>query len=209
MQKHPARLFALLFVVLTLTAINLVRPGGDTVLAQIPTGSVPTVTGTPKGPVASVRPDINEEFVNVRTGPNVLYPSIGLLLVGQEVPVIGKSSGGTWLLIEYPGVPSGQGWVYAPNMNLSPGANPPVVEPPPTPTPEVTPTIDPTMAAQFINTAAPTRLPTFTPPPPLVIPTFEAETGFITPGNLPMGMVIVILFTLGVVIGIFSLFQGR
>lgn len=209
MQKRLARWLTLLLVLLTLTAINLVRPNDGAVHAQIPTGSVPTVTGTPKGPVASVRPDINEEFVNVRTGPNVLYPSVGLLLVGQEVSVIGKSSGGTWLLIDYPGVPSGQGWVYAPNMNLSPGANPPVVEPPPTPTPEVTPTIDPTMAAQFINTAAPTRLPTFTPPPPLVIPTFEAGGSFSMPGNVPMGMVIVILFTLGVVIGLFSLFQGR
>ena len=47
----------------------------------------------------------------------------------------------------------------------------PIVEPPPSPTPQYTATIDPTLAAQFVITIQPTRLPTFTEPAPIVIPT--------------------------------------
>jgi hypothetical protein len=39
----------------------------------------------------------------------------------------------------------------------------------------VTPTVDPTLAAQFIREIPATRLPTFTPPGTLAIPTFTAE----------------------------------
>ena len=51
----------------------------------------------------------------------------------------------------------------------------PIIEPQDTPTPLVTSTIDPTLAAQFIVTAIPSRLPTFTPPSPLEIPTLIPE----------------------------------
>lgn len=209
MRKKPAHwlVFSFLLVIM-LTTLLFAQPG-STAWAQIPTGSVATVTGTPSGPMASVRTDINEDYANVRSGPNVLYPAVGLLLIGQQVPAIGKSPGGTWVVIEYPGAPGNIGWVYAANLNLTPGANLPVIEPPPTPTPQMTPTIDPTMAAQYVITSAPTRLPTFTPPPPLQIPTFQPGPGFSTPGNVPMGLVIVILIAMGGIIGLFSFLQGR
>jgi hypothetical protein len=181
----------------------------DTVYAQIPTGTIPTVTSTPSGPVVTVRPGQNEDFINVRSGPNSLYPKIGVLLLGQSAPAKGRSPGGEWILIEYPGVPGGVGWVYANLVNITPG-DLSIVEPPPAPTPEVTQTIDPTLAAQFIVTSAPTRLPTFTPPPPLVIPTFEpASSGPSLLPGVPMGLVILVVLTVGILIWIFSFMQRR
>jgi hypothetical protein len=93
-------------------------------------------------------------------------------------------------------------------VDVTPG-NLPIVEPPPTPTPNQTSTIDPTLAAQFIVTSIPTRQPSFTPPPALVIPTFSADNGSSGPGNIPMGMVIFALAAIGVLTGLFSLAQRR
>ena len=170
---------------------------------QIATVAIATVTGTPAGQFITVR--LDQPQINVRGGPSTAYPKVGVLLTGQQAPAKGISSGGEWILIEYPGVPGGLAWVYAPLVEVSPGQLP-VVEPPPTPTPLYTPTIDPTLAAQFIVTSAPTRLPTFTPPPPLVIPTFPVATsGAIS--RLPMGMLIIIIIVMGVFLGLVSLFQ--
>jgi hypothetical protein len=155
-------------------------------LAQQPTGSVPTVTGTPAGPYATV---VNADGANVRAGPSsIYYEKIGPSLIdGQIVPALGKSPGGGWIQIYYPGVPGNVGWVFAPYLVLSPGYLP-IVEPPPTATPRVTPVIDPTLLAAFAATGNPTPLPTFTPPPPLVIPTYDsANPGY---SKIPMGLVI-------------------
>ncbi len=118
-----------------------------------------------------VKRDVDQEQVNVRAGPSTNYDIVGVLIVGQEVPALGRTVGGDWVQIAYPGVPEGVAWVYSPLVSVS--SDLPIVEPPPTPTPQTTPTIDPTLAAQFINEIPPTGLPTFTPPPPLVIPTFQ------------------------------------
>ncbi|MGQ9834066.1 MAG: SH3 domain-containing protein [Candidatus Villigracilaceae bacterium] len=177
------------------------------VLAQQPTGSVPTVTSTPIGPFITV--SLDQEQINVRAGPNTyMYPAIGVLLAGQSAPAIGRSPGGEWIQILYPGVPGGKGWVYAPLVKISPGANLPIVEPPPTPTPVTTPTIDPTQAAAFVVPATSTRLPTFTAAPPVVIPTFT-ETDATAGGGLPMGLLIFGLGFIGVMGAIISALRGR
>ncbi len=131
-----------------------------------------TVTGTPEGPVIVV-PD----QVNVRLGPGTNYDKVGVLIAGQEVPALGRTPGGLWIQIVYPGVPGSIAWVYAPYVVLDTAQQLlPIIEPPPTPTPRMTPTIDPTLAAQFnLGEAPPTRLPTFTPAEPVVQPTFEPE----------------------------------
>ena len=170
---------------------------------QIATVGIATVTGTATGQFITVR--LDQPTINVRGGPGTAYPKVDVLLAGQTAPATGMSSGGDWIMIEYPGIPGGLAWVYSPLVDISPGQLP-VVEPPPTPTPLYTPTIDPTLAAQFIVTSAPTRLPTFTPPPPLVIPTFQATI----PGavsKLPMGLLIIIAIAMGVFLGLVSLFQ--
>jgi hypothetical protein len=162
---------------------------------QQPTVSIPTVTGTPSGPIAVVYSE-PEEQINVREGPGTEYPKVGVLLNRQQVPALGASPGGLWVQIIYQGVPGSVAWVYAPLVRIQ-GGELPVVELPPTPTPRVTPTIDPTLAAQFVVNIPPTRLPTFTPPPPLVIPTFSVEQQTRGTGNVPMGFVIIGLGVIG------------
>lgn len=175
-------------------------PFSASVQAQQPTGSIPTVTGTPSG--ATVTVNLDQDFVNVRSGPSsYFYPKVGVLLAGQSAPAIGRSSGGDWILIEYAG---NVGWIYAPNVSLSAQDFLPVVDAPPTPTPLSTPTIDPTLAAAFIAPETPTRLPTFTPPAPLSIPTFTDEAAANT-NRIPMGFVIFGLAFVGLLGALFSL----
>ena len=175
--------------------------------AQIPTVSIPTVTGTPLGTVATVRKDIDQDQINVRAGPSTNYNVVGVLIIGQVVPALGRTAGGDWVQIEYPGVQGGIAWVYSPLVDVS--GNLSIVEPPPTPTPQTTPTIDPTLAAQFIAEIPPTRLPTYTAPPPLVIPTYEIQESVTEGMNVPMGFVIIGLGVVGLFGAFLSLLRGR
>ncbi|MHB0922810.1 MAG: SH3 domain-containing protein [Bellilinea sp.] len=209
MRKRAAHIAVYSIIITIFLSLGLlaIRPVG--VHAQIPTGSVPTVTGTPSGVMATVKAGLGEDTINVRSGPHALYyPKIGVLMVGQSIPALGRSTGSDWILISYPGVPGGQGWVFSKYVDLSPG-DLPVVQPPASPTPEVTQTINPTLAAQFIVTVAPTRLPTFTQAPPLTIPTYETSGGGQALTGIPMGLVILILLSVGILMGIFSFIQRR
>jgi hypothetical protein len=155
--------------------------------------AVPTATF--EGPTILV-----PEQVNVRLGPAVEYDQVGVLIAGQRALALGRSEGGKWIEISYPGVPGNVAWVYAPFVVLEPpGATLSIIEPPPTPTPRVTATVDPTFAAQF-NLGEPpaTRLPTFTPAEPLIqatpIPNEPATgTGF-PPIFAILGFLVVGLF---------------
>ncbi len=181
-------------------------PLGDG-LAQQPTVDIPTVTGTPTGPIAIVYSD-PEEQINVRSGPGTDYPRVGVLLNRQEVPALGRTPAGDWVQIIYAGVEEGVAWVYAPLVRVL-GDELPIVEPPPTPTPRVTPTIDPTLASQFVVQVPATRLPTLTPPPPLVIPTFPAEQTTTGTAGVPIGFVIIGLGVFGVFGLILSFLRQR
>ena len=176
------------------------------VQAQLPTGSVPTVTGTPSGPYITVNSD-QDPGVNLRALPNTLSTKVGILLPGQQATAIGKL--GNWILILYPGIPGGQAWVSGSLVKLT-GGDLPDVEPPPTMTPLYTDTIDPTLAAQFIVTIGPTRQPTLTAPPPLRISTFPPQvTEQTSTRNIPIGLVITGLGLLGIFLGLISLIRGR
>lgn len=175
---------------------------------QIPTGSVPTVTGTPIGAIALVLGDGQMDQLNVRAGPGTAgYEIVGVLIVGQQVPALGISAGGDWLQIAYPGVPGGKAWVYRPYVQLT--GNVPIAEAPSTPTPKVTPTIDPTLAAQFVVEVPPTRLPTFTAAPAVSIPTFVADNPITTTGRVPMGLVIIGMAVVGIFGTFISFLRGR
>ena len=193
-----------IFVLVVLQA----QPAQADILKQIPTGEMATVTGTPSGPIVTVRLDLEYPSVNLRAGPKTTYDQVGVLLLGQKAVAKGRSPGGDWILIEYPGAPSGTAWIYAPYVNITAGTLP-VVSPPATPTPLYTVTIDPTLAAQFVITFAPTSLPSFTPPPPMVIPTFVDESTSQGRFGVPMGLVIIALGAIGLFLGLFSLTQGR
>ena len=179
---------------------------GD-VIAQQPTVAIPTVTGTPEGVTAIVLLD-QPDPVNVRSGPGSFFDKVGVLLPGQKVTVSGRSAGGDWVMIDYPGVPGNFGWVYSPLVYISPGELS-IIEPPSTPTPEVTQTINPTLAAKFVTTPNPTRLTTFTPGDPLVIPTYEDTFSSSFMGGIPMGIIIILLAGLGGLLALFSFIRSR
>jgi hypothetical protein len=175
--------------------------------AQIPTGAIPTVTSTPSGAYIIVL-ESEQGFANLRSGPNTTgYDVVGVLVAGQQAPALGVSAGGDWVQVVYPGVPGGVAWVYAPLVDIQ--GNLSIVEPPPTSTPRTTPTIDPTLASQFLIEIPPTRMPTYTPPPPLVLPTLPAEQPVTQPGRVPMGMVIIVLAAFGFLGLLISFIRGR
>jgi len=154
--------------------------------------------------------NLDQEQINVRAGPSAggEYPVVGVLQSGERVPAIGRSPGGDWIEILYPTVNGGVAWVYAYLVSVS-GGELPIVEPPPTSTPRVTPTIDPTLASQYIINVGPTRMPTFTPPPPISIPTYTAVPQRNLVGGLPMGFIIIGLGVVGLFGLMISLFRGR
>lgn len=188
MLLHKLRLFSLLLLVIAgVTGVFYSPEPLLPALAQQPTGSIPTVTGTPSGMIVAVNLDI--ELVNVYSGPSsYLYPSIGILLKGQEVPAFGISEDGDWIQVNYQGVDGAVAWVYGPYVTIKKTGELPVLEAPPTPTPISTPTIDPTLVAAFVTPVAPTRLPTFTQPPPLIIATFVDDAS--STNRVPLGLLI-------------------
>ena len=194
-------------VVAGLAIITLNMPAQHIARAQQPTGSVPTVTGTQSGPIVTVYADL--EQIDVYAGPSTyLYPAVGVLLAGQSVPALGRGRDSDWIQVFYPGVPGSKAWVYAPYVRISPGARLQTIEAPPTPTPFSTPTIDPTLAAAFIAPETPTRLPTFTPPAEIVIPTFVEEASD-QANRIPIGLVIFSLGFVGAMGVLISFLRGR
>lgn len=153
-----------------------------------PGGNQPYITNT----------YLTEPSINVRAGPSTAYYDIiGTLPQGATATALGVSPGHDWIEIAYPAGPGGVGWVYAANVTLSPGFLQ-VIEPPPTATPLATATFDPTFVAQFNIQPTSTRLPTFTPPAPLVIPTFSQTTS--SSSHFPMGILIVVISLIGMLV---------
>jgi len=149
------------------------------------------------------------EQINVRDGPGtVLYNIIGNMQPGESAQALGVSPGRDWVQIVFPAGPDGVGWVHTSLISISSG-NLQIVEPPPTVTPLVTPTIDPTLAAAYIFEPTVTRMPTFTPPPPLEIPQFTAMPPARTKNSVPMGALVIGSGLLGVSGYLFSLLRRR
>ena len=184
-------------------------PFHSSVLAQQPTGSVPTVTGTPSGAIVALYLDDSHPQEDVYSGPSLYeYPKIGVLLAGQEVPAYGYSEDKTYIQIYYPGVPNSVAWVYAPFVQIKKIGPLPVLKAPPTPTAISRPTsnIDPTLAAAFDTPVNATRLPTFTPPAPLAIATFFEDKSV---NRVPMGLLIVGFGFVGALGALISFLRGR
>lgn len=157
------------------------------------------------GPVATVT---YSEPINVRGGPStVFYPIVGRVSPGDVLPALGVSPGREWVQVAFPSAPGGVGWVYAAYVTIS-GGELRVVEPPPTQTPIATATINPTFAAAFIFQPTPSRVPTFTPPPPLEIPHFT-EPAAVRANGLPPGAVAFGLLFIAAVIFFVSLVLSR
>jgi uncharacterized protein YraI len=136
------------------------------------------------------------EPINVRGGPStVYYPIVGRVFPGDVFQALGVSPGREWVQVVFPDAPGGVGWLYAIYVSVE-GGELQIVEPPPTATPIATETINPTFAAAFIFEATSTRMPTFTPPPPLEIPQFSDEVAA-RPSGIASGWLTVGLLLLG------------
>ncbi len=194
--------------ILGITLLAWISPTPPRVLAQQPTGSIPTVTGTPSGPIVTV--DSSLQNIKVYAGPSSFdYPPIGVLLGNETAPALGRATDKEdWIQIYYPGVPGSVGWVWALQVKLSPGALLPSIEVPPTPTPMSTPTINPTLESAFIGEVTATRLPTFTPPPPLELPSFT-DAASTQQSRIPTGLLILILALFGFFGAVISYLRGR
>ena len=194
--------------ILGITLLAWMSPAPPPALAQQPTGAIATVTGTPSGP--TIRVDQSLQNIKVYAGPSSFdYPAIGVLLGNESAPALGRARDREdWIMIYYPGVPGSIGWVWALQVGLSPGALLPEIEVPPTPTPMSTPTINPTLESAFIGEMTPTRLPTFTPPPALDLPSFT-DAPSTEPSRLPTGLLIVVLALFGFFGAVISYLRGR
>ena len=207
-KLHLVRMIVWLVALCGVMALGAFAPGQPSVLAQQPTGSIATVTGTPAGPVIRVDPSLPQ--IRVYAGPSSFdYPAIGVLLGNEIAPALGVAKDRQdWIQIYYPGVPGSTGWVYALYVFLSPGAILTPIDIPPTPTPLSTPTINPTLEAAFIGQTTPTRLPTFTAAPPIEVPLFTDEVGTQTTG-IPTGLIILSLGLFGFMGAVISYLRGR
>ena len=202
----------LVFFVLILGGLILAfySPSPSIVLAQQPTGSIPTVTGTPSGAIVALYLDENHPQEDVYSGPSIyLYPAIGVLLAGQEVPAYGYSDDQQWIQIYYPGVPNSVAWVYAPYVKIVKTGELPVIVAPPTPTLASTPVVNlnPTLLAAFVTQVNPRHLPTFTAPAPIVVATF-VETDA-NANRIPIGLLIFGFGFVGLFGAIISFLRGR
>jgi len=165
------------------------------------------VSETPKSGVTSAFiTQTYTEPINVRTGPSTVdYPVIGQLPIGATAPALAASPGREWIEISFPAGPGGVGWIYAGNVQLTGTLQ--VAEPPPTAVPFASATIDPTLAAAFNIQPTETRLPTFTPAPPIEVPDFPNHTDPVA--GVPMGITIVAIAAIGAVVLGISFFGRR
>ena len=148
------------------------------------------------------------EPINVRGGPStVYYPIVGRVFPGDVLPALGVSPGREWVQISFPDSPSGVGWLYATYVSVS-GGELQIVEPPPTQTPIATATINPTFAAAFVFQPTATRMPTFTPPPPLTLMDYADDTGT-RPKGLTSGVIVLGLLCISVLVYLISYALNR
>ncbi len=141
----------------------------------------------------------DEPQINVRMGPSSsVYTIVGTLITGSTAPALGRSQGGDWIQIEFPGAPDNRGWVYSPLVQVSPGVLQ-IVAPPPTPVQPPTSTVDPTLAAQFNLAPTATRLPTFTPPPSLTQPAYIQPASSNSNDSVPLAVIILAFAVLGLI----------
>lgn len=193
-------IYLLVFAAVSI-ALLFARP--VTATAQSPIADTPTANSTSAYITQTYRESDVPRPINVRFGPNTAdYPVIGQLPSGAMAAALGASPKREWIQIAFPAGPGGVGWVYADYVTLTGSVQ--IVEPPPTAIP---PTIDPTFAATFEVEPTVTRSPTFTPPAPLVVPTFSPEPAGIH--GFPTGAAIMALGAGGFLVLAVSLLGRR
>lgn len=131
--------------------------GGDMPMPPMVTVEATLVPPTPEpgDPVAQV---IARAGVNVRTGPGVVYPVIGIAPFGAQSEVVGMSADGTWWVVNVPAALNGHGWVADEYVAVENAGNVMVIPAPPTPTPVSTPTATATPAPDINFNASRTTI---------------------------------------------------
>jgi hypothetical protein len=130
----------------------------------------------------------------VRAGPGVDYERVGTLLAGQQAPALGRSAGGDWVQISFPEGPDGLGWVYTYLVDVN-GELPIVIPPAPRLPYDSHDRSYSSSAIHYRATA--NRLPTFTAPPPLVIPTIAPLDNAQDQRSDPLLYIMIVLGALG------------
>ena len=103
--------------------------------------NVPVIPTPPLGDLEFPPPDAGSptatvlQSVNVRSGPSTDYPSFGIAPTGAVAQVVGISEDGLWWVVKIPDElsPEGQGWVSADFVEVTGGADAPVIPNPPAP----------------------------------------------------------------------------
>lgn len=122
----------------------------DSDVIPISPSATPTPTQTPPPAPATDKPLVTSTAnLNIRGGPGLNYPVLGLLPLGQSAPLTGLSQDGLWWQIKFAGAADGFGWVSAYYVTVQSGDNVPIVLAPALPAPAPTPTPTPVTAGWY------------------------------------------------------------
>jgi hypothetical protein len=194
---------------LSLLVLGLFLLGGHwhqmAVRAQIATTTA-TATLLPSPTIEGAYIYVPEQ-VNLRAAPGTDAKVVGVLIVGQQAKVLGRTPVGDWYLVEYPGAPDNRAWVFREVVQLR-GADPDALEfvtpfPSQTPLPSETPL----PGFNVAGTPLPTRLATFTAAPavePLVFPAADTPNA-----KFPPILVIAVLLIGALLAGLLGLLRRR
>jgi dipeptidyl aminopeptidase/acylaminoacyl peptidase len=97
-----------------LAALLALLAGG---IAFVPAATAQGGSGGSTGPQLTVL----AEGLNVRSGPGVAYPAVGLLAQGQQAPLVGHHAASGWWQVQLPG--GGSGWVTGGTAYVSVSGN--------------------------------------------------------------------------------------
>jgi hypothetical protein len=90
---------------------------------------------------------------NCRSGPGLVYPIVGYLVVGEPAEVVGRYPGDAWWVIQHPTRPDRTCWVWSQTTMVTGDiAGLPLVQAPPTPIPTKIPTRTPTPSFRALPT---------------------------------------------------------
>ncbi|GMQ78617.1 MAG: hypothetical protein BMS9Abin02_1140 [Anaerolineae bacterium] len=155
-----AAIAAIIFLVVIFVITDGSDSGSEGEIVLPPPGVTVEATVIPPTPEAGDPTAIvtSRAGVNVRTGPGVEYPVIGIAPFGTTTEVVGVSSDGTWWVVNIPGAPGNYGWVSDEYVSVENVDNVLIIPSPPTPTPVATPTATATPAPDIIFTASRTTI---------------------------------------------------
>lgn len=148
-NRMTASMKALLLVLIPMTAVALLaglftglevlplkENYNHTINDQEPPPPAPPSTATPTTVASSTGFTVDQDNVEVRSGPSQEYPVIGAVNRGQTFMPSGRTHAGDWLQFPWEGT---DGWVYAPSLTVIGSGQLPVVQDVPPPPPPIDP----------------------------------------------------------------------